>query len=480
MSNRKLTNGGVVSQRAIVGGSDHALGAAAPPDLSTTIAEIRRAHRDRKFTMSVRVCMENKLGSYLRGLLGWSLKLPKARQKKIKATALAAIDTGRRVIKRDAKLKEKPNARYKPVKGEADPFFVEFRGYIIGTLAGLATNNAIEDHATAEMDRLSRLLPVAPWFLENIFSTSALQLGVIIGECGDLTTWPDGNKMTVSQMRKRLALAPFTKDGVTRAGSSWRRIGGLSKDDWIRAGYNQERRSLIYVIGDLLIKKKGLYRDIYLKRKKDEMAKAAAQGLTVRPSKSIPKGRESEFISKKQIHLRAQRYMEQRVAKHVFLAWRRAIATLVTRSRMPAATLSAQAERSAMLPMGPSLVLPSAVNTAVKAVRGGHLVRVPREDHASPLLSAKADKPRASRCVTPSSVLPGANNSGKPERRGAKFRVKANGTLPRAALKPVAAKVAKRKAAVALKPKNPVPSASTSTAGRPAGRRTSSFVYPNG
>jgi len=472
MSNRTLTNGGAVDQTVFVRNDQKSdVIAAPPPHLPSIIADIRRAHRDRKFAMAVRISIENMLGSFLRAQSGWRKDLPKAQRAAIKKKALAAIATGKKIIKREEKLAAsalsgaKPRATPKPLAGETDQFFTTYGGHIIGTLRGLTINCAMEDSSASEMGRLARTLPVAPWFLKNIFSTSALQLGVIIGECGDLTTWPDGNKMTVSQMRKRLGLAPYTKDGVTRSGAGWRRKGGLSKDDWIGAGYNQERRSLMYVIGDLLVKKKGPYRDIYLKRKKDELAKAAARGLTVRPSKDIPKGSESEFISKKQIHLMAQRYMEQRVAKDVFLAWRRANDSTRPVDALPAATLSAQAERSATYGAITKTELPSATYAAVKAVRGGHAALDAQKADASPLSSAKAEQPRARRRVKPLCDLPGATNSGRPERRVAKMNVKPNRTLLRASLKPVAAKAAKRRTKIALKPILRVSAATHSNAG---------------
>lgn len=87
------------------------------------------------------------------------------------------------------------------------------------------------------------------------------------------------------------------------------RQGGLSKtaskDDWIDHGYNRQRRSRMWNIGDALIKsnRDGRYRTIYLARKEYEITRDPE----MQPIKA---------------HRRAQRYMEKRLLRDLWRAWR--------------------------------------------------------------------------------------------------------------------------------------------------------------
>jgi len=103
------------------------------------------------------------------------------------------------------------------------------------------------------------------------------------------------------------------------------RQGGLAKtapkEAWIAHGYNRQRRSRMWNIGDALIKNGVLYRKVYLARKEYERKRAEANGLTVAPSAKIPKGRAAEFMSDGHIHRRAQRYMEKRLLRDLWQAW---------------------------------------------------------------------------------------------------------------------------------------------------------------
>jgi hypothetical protein len=71
----------------------------------------------------------------------------------------------------------------------------------------------------------------------------------------------------------------------------------------VRMGYNAERRSVLYCIGDSLLKKQNPYRELYLQRKAYEQEKA-------------PDG------TKMLWHRRAQRYMEKRLLRDLWRAWR--------------------------------------------------------------------------------------------------------------------------------------------------------------
>lgn len=113
------------------------------------------------------------------------------------------------------------------------------------------------------MLRLAKSLTVSRWANQpHQRGFGLLSLATIIGETGDLSQYANPGKVW-----KRLGLAPFNG----KMPSTWRRSGGLTTEQWIEVGYRPCRRSIVYVIGENLVKlNKGPYRQRY-----DE-AKAAA------------------------------------------------------------------------------------------------------------------------------------------------------------------------------------------------------------
>jgi hypothetical protein len=82
-------------------------------------------------------------------------------------------------------------------------------------------------------------------------------LGTIIGETGDLSLYANPAKVW-----KRLGLAPFNG----KMPSTWRsgKEGKLSSEEWSAIGYSPRRRSVMYVIGESLVKQNdGDYRKRY-------------------------------------------------------------------------------------------------------------------------------------------------------------------------------------------------------------------------
>lgn len=268
---------------------------------AATIAAIRALHRARNYAMAQRKRADQSLGAFLRTELGWSKTLPEAERDRISERAVALIALGEAEAKGKAADVE-------------EPVYVKWRHIIAASIAGRAPFDIIENSATKEMERLAKFLPVWPW-VERTRGFSARGLAVIVGEAGDLSAYPKKGHLW-----KRLGLAP--KDG--KAYSTWRKTGGMSKDDWVDAGYSPRRRSRMFVIGDVLVKVGDHYRDVYLKRKDYERGKAKANGLTVCPSAKIPKGRADEFMSDGYVHKRAQRYMEKMLLRDLWSEWRAA------------------------------------------------------------------------------------------------------------------------------------------------------------
>ncbi len=294
---------------------------------AATIAEIKHWHRQRVFAMDQRKRSDLALGAFMRSQLGWSRSLPKAEADSISERAADLVALGEKVAKGKA-------------TGIGDSVFAQWSPVILASIRGRAHWDAIESAATKEMERLASSLPVWTSFGEGVRGFGARSLAVIVGETGDI-----GSYATVAKLWKRMGLAVM--NGV--------RQGGLRKtasaEDWIAHGYSARRRSYMFVIGDVLVKNKGTYREVYLARKEYEREQAAVRGLIVAPSAKIPVARKAEFISDGHIHKRSQRYMEKRLLRDLWQAWRRTLGAAIPNAQLSAANSSAQAERSATVGM---------------------------------------------------------------------------------------------------------------------------------
>lgn len=158
----------------------------------------------------------------------------------------------------------------------------------------MAAADQLRTHLTATYDkplaRLATHLPVYPW-AKAVRGFGDLSLAKIVGEAHDLSGYPDHSKLW-----KRMGLA------VMPDGTRQRKVTG---DAALAHGYNPARRSLMFIIGDGLIKQNEPYRDIYRQRKAYELAN------------------QPEMI-RMVAHMRAHRYMEKRFVRDLWQAWRAA------------------------------------------------------------------------------------------------------------------------------------------------------------
>jgi hypothetical protein len=170
-------------------------------------------------------------------------------------------------------------------------------------------------------------LPVYEWWC-GIRGCNGLGLGLIIGCTGDLSRYDNPGKVW-----RRLGLAPYKN----KACSTWRMAGGLSSDEWQQIGYSPKRRSVVYNIGDSLIKQGDEYRKVFLERKRFEFEKARKEGLAVVTTQratadnwvkvGLPRPEVVKKFDRKEhrlashVHARAQRYMEKRLLKDLWKQW---------------------------------------------------------------------------------------------------------------------------------------------------------------
>lgn len=143
-----------------------------------------------------------------------------------------------------------------------------------------------------EMKALVNELPAVAW-ADTVKGFGAISLATIIGEAGDLCGYDNPAKLWKRfGLHVHLGVAPSSVE----AKKHW------SKDDWIDAGYNSRRRSIVYVIGECLIKQNGdgIYRRAYDQRKAYEADRVE---------------------TKMHAHRRAQRYMEKMLLRDLWIQW---------------------------------------------------------------------------------------------------------------------------------------------------------------
>lgn len=250
------------------GQPDNAISHAAPAEAVTPIIDqIRAHHRKRCFMMEQRKRSNLALGSFLRMALGWRKDLPEDERERIAAEAAGYIKTG-----------EGP-----------------FADVIAANELAREPFERIERECLRQMEKLAKSLPCWVTFGEPIRGFGAASLAVIVAEAGDLSSYS-----TDAKLWKRMGLAVL--GGI--------RQGGLSRsakaEDWIAHGYSPMRRSRMWNIGDSLIKgnRDGKYRTIYLQRKVHERQRDPEMRLI-------------------HAHRRAQRYMEKRLLRDLWRAWRK-------------------------------------------------------------------------------------------------------------------------------------------------------------
>lgn len=157
------------------------------------------------------------------------------------------------------------------------------------SLAAIAEN---ERALRKLIEKTAVALPVWDAWGKAVRGFGAFGLGLIVGEAGDLALYSNPAKLW-----KRMGLAVM--DGRAQG----RPEKGAGAEEWIEHGYNPLRRSVVWTIGDALIKQGEAYRTIYLERKELEAGRCE---------------------TKMHAHRRAQRFMEKRLLRDLWVEWRRA------------------------------------------------------------------------------------------------------------------------------------------------------------
>jgi len=155
-------------------------------------------------------------------------------------------------------------------------------------------------------------------FMKEIKGFGDKGLSMIAASAGDLTKYP-----TPAKLWKYMGLAVMP-DGRQRKVAGDKELAELH-------AYAPHRRALVWTIGDSLLRTNdGFYKQLYLDRKERELEKAEEEGLIVIPAKEAENQKldKSTYRSKGHIHSRAKRYVEKRLLRDLWAAWREEVNAL--------------------------------------------------------------------------------------------------------------------------------------------------------
>lgn len=154
-----------------------------------------------------------------------------------------------------------------------------------------------------ELLKAAKQLPAAAW-VQSVRGFGMPSFAAVVGEAGDL-----GSYDSVAKLWKRMGLAVID-------GKAQRRVSDAAEA--ARHGYNPRRRSEMHVVGECILKAGGPYREVYDQRKAYEAERDPA-------------------MSKIHAHRRAMRYVEKRLLRDLWRAWRQATVAADATRPMPAA-----------------------------------------------------------------------------------------------------------------------------------------------
>ncbi|HUW34835.1 MAG TPA: hypothetical protein VM223_24770 [Planctomycetota bacterium] len=241
------------------------------------IRKIRDDHSTRELAIRMRIRIQNGCMARARSLLGFKIKLPEKERAAIRNLAakyMSAMTKGK-------------------VPKDVDARFVELmKPVLTASVGSSAAWDALAAACEKKMIEGAGQLPVTE-FVDSVRGFGLTGLAMIIGEAGDL-----GNYANPAKLWKRMCLAVI--DGVSQRKATDPEVAA-------RMGYNPRRRAVMYRVGDSMIKgNKDGYRELYDSRKAMELERLPAD----------EKGR------KMHAHRRAQRYIEKRLLRDLWRAWR--------------------------------------------------------------------------------------------------------------------------------------------------------------
>lgn len=207
------------------------------PKLNKISEHLCTLQRNRKNFLRSRIMLENRTQAVVASLLGYNPSLTETKRKALWSQAGAVV----------AEIRA----------GMEHPC----QDLVLTSDIGIqAFNNRIAAYES-EMEETAQQLPVYEWVQQSDQKGfSALGLAKIVGECGNLADYSNPGKVW-----KRMGCVPITYEGETRMPRVWAvekiRPCKLPSEVWMNFGYNRQRRSVIFVITESLLKTNGKCKD---------------------------------------------------------------------------------------------------------------------------------------------------------------------------------------------------------------------------
>lgn len=185
-------------------------------------------------------------------------------------------------------------------KGADDAYAIMARDWVEPFMHARGHLESSRKLVEKNMAKLAKTLPIVAW-VEEIHGFGIASLAALIGEAGDLSNYP-----THSHLWKRLGLAVID-------GGRQRNVSGV---DALKHGYCASRRSVVWNIGQCVFKAQS-------QRVDKETGEITAEAGHYRQVYDARKAYEADRVeSKAHAHNRAMRYMEKRLIRDLWKAWR--------------------------------------------------------------------------------------------------------------------------------------------------------------
>jgi hypothetical protein len=203
-------------------------------DVPSICAEIQAHQRQRVWYIKSQIMLQNRLQATVAGSLGYR--------------------SGMSESEREGKWKEAKEVIGRLLEGESDS---EMAAQVYASSLSIEAYEQGRDSHEKKMERTAKRLPVAEWVERpEQKGFGILSLATVVGEAGDLNNYD-----VPSKLWRRMTCAPFTKDGETLMGKTWKNrannkkgLTKLSSVDWEEYGYSPRRRSVSYLIGENLMR----------------------------------------------------------------------------------------------------------------------------------------------------------------------------------------------------------------------------------
>lgn len=248
----------------------------------SAVSLLRSLQRRRVVVVRAMNIIGNRSAAAVRSAMGWQVMLPEKERAAITKRAAKFVKTAKDHVAKHGPLSPPPFESAEDLATWEDVGL-----FVVASTAAAEQYEPMRAAIEKKMEETAASLPVASW-VNGIRGFGIPGLAVIVGEAGNLSDYANPGKLW-----KRLGLAP----------ASCYRMA--TKDGGEANAIPRRRRSAIWTLGDSLLKqsKDNPYRELYLTYK-------AAQR------------QQHPELSDMHTHRRAQRYMEKRLLRDLWRAWR--------------------------------------------------------------------------------------------------------------------------------------------------------------